>query len=141
MRIASGPFWIDIQSDLLARTLELAAGEAPEELHDEYEREREAVASIETVDIREASFRELDARWVERFGVLDRLRRVLIEERGLGETVSGLVVLPPLRPEGEGMLLEPEGLQTSGVLTLRLAPETLLSLPRLRKLLSDGIGR
>lgn len=141
MRISGGPFWIEIPADLLERVLAAAAREAPPELRREYEQDRDAVESIETVDIREASVRNLDAHWVERFGALDPLRTALIEERKLGETVSGCVLFYTRYPGKEGMLLEPEGLPAGGVLSLRLSPETLLSLPRLRQLLSGGRAR
>jgi len=138
MRIVEGPFWIDVAPDLLVRTLDRASREAGDSLREEYVQEREAVSGIETVDIREASERELDARWVERLELLNPLRRALIEVPALRDAVAGCVLYAARQASEEGMLLEPDGHPASGVLTLRLAPETLLSLAALRRLLSNG---
>lgn len=138
MRIVQGRFWVEIAPDLLEPALDRASQEAEEPLREEYRHEREAVAGIETVDIREACYRELDVRWADRFGLFDSLRRALIEERALGAVVEGCVLYAVRRGEEQGMLLEPEGKAASGVLTMRLSPETLLSLEGLRALLSDG---
>ena len=138
MRIVEGPFWVEIEPDLLEPALERASLAADESLRTEYRQEREAVSGIETVDIREACFQDLDARWAERFGLLDALRRALIEEPALGAAVEGCVLYAARPDEEQGMLLEPDGEPTSGVLTIRVAPQTLLSLQELRRLLSDG---
>lgn len=137
MRIVEGPFWIELSPRLMEALLEQAAVEAPEKLRAEYLEERDAVSTIETVEIREGSFRELDARWLERFGALDALRRAVIEDRALGEAVSGCVLLWSREPGAQGMVVEEDG-EASGVLRLRVSPSTLLSVEALRKLLSDG---
>jgi hypothetical protein len=134
MRIVEGPFWIELSPRLMEALLEQAAVEAPERLRAEYLEERDAVSTIETVEIREASFRELDARWLERFGALHALRRAVIEDRALGEAVSGCVLLWSHEPGAQGMVVEEDG-EASGVLRLRVSPSTLLSVEALRRLL------
>jgi hypothetical protein len=134
MRFESGALWFELATNLVNETLTTASRAAPEFLRQQYLEERDAIASVEIVDIREEGFRDLDVRWMERFGVIEALRAALDESHPLAKSVSGCVLERARAPLEERARLEPskEGLP---VLAVSLRGETLLSPDRLRDLL------
>lgn len=135
MRFQSGTLWFELDATLVNEALSAASRMASEDLRGQFHEEREAIASIEIVDIREQSFRDLDAHWMARFGVIDALRSV-VEENPLSRRVAGLLLERSPAPLQERAWLEPsrEGLPLPS-LVVSLRAETLLSRDRLRDLL------
>lgn len=81
MRIQSGLVWLDLAAELVDEMLLEASRSASAAERDQFVKDREALASIETIDIREDAFRSFDAEWVDRFGVLEPLRSLLSSEK------------------------------------------------------------
>jgi hypothetical protein len=134
MRLNGGTIWFELAPSLVDEVLTAASRMAPEALRRQYLEERDAVATIEIVDIREESFRDLDAHWMERFGVADALRSVLDESHPLSARVAGCVLSRARHPVEERARLEARG-EGLPVLAVSLRAETLLSPSRLRDLL------
>jgi hypothetical protein len=134
MRFQSGALWFELDASLVNEALSAASRMASDELRSEYREEREAIASIEIVDIREQSFRDLDAHWIDRFGVIDALRSLVDEEHPLSKRVSGFLLEGTRDPLNERAWVEP-GRDGLPLLVVSLKAETLLSLHRLRDLL------
>jgi hypothetical protein len=112
----------------------LASQSAPEPLRKQFLDERDAVSSIEIVDIREESFRRLDSAWAVRLGIGDALRDLLIEKAPTNGGIQGCVVKRVLADAEEGARLDDD------VLYLALRVDTFLSRARLREIVS-GIFR
>lgn len=137
MRLQSGSFWFEVAPSLVDEALTAASRAAPESLRRQYLEEREAIATIEIVDIREEGFRDLDARWMKRFGVIEALRSVLDEKHPLAESVTGCRFERARGGVEEEVRLESrEG--SLPVLAVSLRAETLVSPDRLRHLLETA---
>lgn len=136
MRIENGAFWIDLPHDLVDEALVTAAQSAPEELRRQFLEEREAVNSIEIVDIREESFRLLDARWAERLRLGGPLLEAVGERVGLSERISGCVVERVRADADEKATLRPDGDGVRQILRLTVKLDTVLSRSRLSDLLA-----
>jgi hypothetical protein len=134
MRFQDGPLWFELDANLVSETLKAAASMASDDLRRQYLEEREAIASIEIVDIREQSFRELDAHWMDRFGVLDRLRSLVEENLPLSKRVEGFVLERTRNSNEERAWLEPSR-GGEPMLVVSLTAETLLFSDRLQDLL------
>jgi hypothetical protein len=130
MRIENGGVWLDLPADLVDEALILASQSAPDSLRKQYREERDAISSIEIVDIREESFRQLDAAWVERLRIGDPLRNLLVEKAAPNGGIQGCMVKRVRADVDEGASLDDD------VLYLALRAETLLSLERLREIVS-----
>jgi hypothetical protein len=129
-----GEVWLDLPADFVDEALLLASQSAPEALRRQFLDERDAVSSIEIVDIREESFRRLDSTWAVRLGIGDALRDLLIENGPSNGGISGCVVRRVLADAEEGARLD------AGVLYLALRVDTFLSRARLREIVSGSFG-
>lgn len=140
MRITNGPIWFDVAADLVDEALLVASRSAAPAVRQQYLADKEAIASIEIVDIREERFRQLDSQWAERFRLVEPLSGALEQLDGLSRGVSGCV-LDRVRAAGEeGAALEPSTEGNGAVLYLRLKAESLLSGERLLELAREGLS-
>lgn len=128
MRIQNGPGWFDLPADFVDEALMLASESAPESLRKQFLEEREAISTIENVDIQEDSFRRLDAAWAERLGIGDALRDLLKEKDATNGGIRECVVRRVLADVEEWARVE------EGVLYLALRADSLLSPDRLREI-------
>jgi hypothetical protein len=139
MRLTSPPVWFDLATDLVDEALLAAARSAAPELRKRYHEEREAIGSIEIVDIREERFRQLDSQWAERFRIDASLSTVLNELEGLAQRISGCVLHRVRVDSDEGASLEANETDVLPVIYLRLKAESLFSLERLREIVQSAL--
>jgi len=139
MRLTSEAFPARFDPHLVEDVVLEVAGVAGSPERDDFRRERDAIYEIETADIRETSFQELDARWFKRFGVADGLLNLLREHASLASGISGCFVLSAGSYKDEGADLHtPKGEPTETalpVLVIRLLPKTFVDAERLELLL------
>lgn len=136
MRIQNRALWVDLPHELVDEALMAAAQSAPEELRRQFLEERDAVNSIEIVDIREESFRRLDARWAERLRLASPLLEALTEPHGLPGRISGCIVERVRADADEKATLRPDVDGVRQILRLTVRVDTVLSRDRLRDLLA-----
>ncbi len=96
--------------------------------------ERDALYGIADPDAREMAFAGLHARWFERVGLGEPLRKALAERPEIAERCGRGIVAraPAARVEGADLLVAPPARPT---LLLRLTPETLSARERAVRLL------
>jgi hypothetical protein len=135
MRIANGSLWYDFAPDLVEEALLLASERAPSVERARFVQEREAIAGIETVDIREQCFRDSDTRWVGVFGIAKPLELLLRGAPNLADEISGCVLQRVRTKTEERAVLAPSSEHARSVLMLSLRPETVLDEKRLSDLL------
>ncbi|HXV65160.1 MAG TPA: hypothetical protein VEK15_30985 [Vicinamibacteria bacterium] len=129
MHIESGSIWLDLAPELAEEVLRLAADSASEQERRAYVEEREAISGIEIVDIREDAFRSFDARWIDRFGILETIRTSISEEM----PVAGCSLQRVRTQEEERSFID--SVRGQRVLMIHAMVPTLLSRPALRTLL------
>ncbi|HSF14991.1 MAG TPA: hypothetical protein VLK65_05520 [Vicinamibacteria bacterium] len=129
MHIESGSIWLDFAPELAEEILRLAADSASEQERRAYVEEREAISGIEIVDIREDAFRSFDARWIDRFGILERIRTSILDEI----PISGCSLHRVRTREEERSHIA--SVRGQRVLRIYAMVPTLLSRPALRTLL------
>jgi hypothetical protein len=139
MKIQGGPFWFDFPHDLVDDALMEASRSAPETLRKQFLEERDAVSTIEIVDIREEHFRQLDARWAERLGIGEPLLGALRERGAKADRISGCVVQRVRAGAEEGAMLQPAEDGGRDVLCLAVRVDTVLSRDRLSNLLAGVV--
>ena len=88
MKLDRGPVPIDFARELVAEALEVASKSADAELQAAFVEEKEAVQSIEIVDIREKRLDALDSHWIDRFRVSAPLESVLGRQPGVADLIS-----------------------------------------------------
>ena len=130
MHIESGSLWLDLAPELAEEVLTLAAGSASEQERRAYLEEREAISGIETVDIREDAFLSFDARWIDRFGILEAILTSISEEM----PIAGCSLHRVRTREEERSYIDI--VRGQRVLMIYAMVPTLLSRPALRTLLS-----
>ena len=139
MKITWEGFPLQFDSHLVEETVLAASEAASSSEKDAFRRERDAIYEIETADIRESSFQELDARWFKRLGIADVLLGLLGEHPLLAHRISGGYVLSASssRDEGADLHAPREELTETAlpVLVIRLLPKTFLDRVRLSLLL------
>ncbi|MGH9321543.1 MAG: hypothetical protein ACRD21_10940 [Vicinamibacteria bacterium] len=134
MRLRSGSIWVDLAPEIVDEALFAAARSAEPSLRQEFLDDREAIGSIEIVDIREQGYRDLDARWAKRFRLSEPLIEALDDCGALSDGFSGCIIEKARVGTGEAAELRLDGDGGSRVLHITVKPETLLSRMRLREL-------
>lgn len=132
MKITSEGLLVQFDLHLVEESVLQAAEVASPSERDTFRRERDAIYEVEITDVREASFRDLDARWFQRFGVADVLLELLREHSSLVNQVSGCFVLPAWSSKDEASDLHAAKGQTADAsflpaLVIHLRPKTLIS--------------
>jgi hypothetical protein len=139
MKLTSEAFPVRFDPCLVEAVVLQVAEVAGSPERDRFRREKDAVYEIETADLRETGFHELDARWFRRFGVADGLLNLLREHVSLANGISGCYVLSASSYKDEGADLHAakgEPTETAlPVLVARLLPKTLADPDRLTPLL------
>lgn len=135
MRVDAGSLWLDLAPDLVEEALLVAAKSASDSERDRFQEERDAIAGIETVDIREECYRDSDARWAKRFGISEPLKTLLRQADSLAETISGCVVQRVRTVNEERAVLAPSSDRARSVIMMSIRPETVLDERRLSDLL------
>lgn len=141
MRLQDGELLYELAPDLVEEALVSASKSAGKTLRQEFLDEREAIGSIEIVDIREESFRDLDVHWAKRLRIADPLFEVVREVPALGDRISRCAVqrVGPSAPES-AVLRQGVGDPLS-ILSLTVKAETLLSRDRLRELVRGALDQ
>ena len=140
MKITSEGLLVQFDQHLVEESVLLAAEFASPSERDVFRSERDAIYEVEITDIRETSFRELDARWFQSFGVADVLLEVLREHPSLVNRISGCFVLPARSSKDEAADLHATKGQTADAsllpaLVIHLQTKTLVSTEPLTSLL------
>lgn len=147
MKLDRGPIPVDFARELVEEALEVASRKADAELLAAFREERDAVESIETVDIREKRLDALDDQWMERLHVADPLERVLASHPGVEDVVSGCFLKLARAKEEERAYLYTDEATPPGVgaskpaLVVQLTAATLLALERLEPLVRTTLAR
>lgn len=141
MRLQDGELLYEFAPDLVEEALVSASKSAGKALRQEFLDEREAIGSIEIVDIREESFRDLDVHWAKRLGIAAPLFEVVREVPALGGRISRCAVqrVGPSAAES-AVLRQGEGNPLS-ILSLTVKAETLFSRDRLRDLVRAALDQ
>jgi hypothetical protein len=141
MRLQDGELQYELAPDLVEEVLVSASKSAGKTLRQEFLNEREAIGSIEIVDIREESFRDLDVHWAKRLRIADPLFEVVRELPDLGGRISRCAVhrVGPSASE-TAVLRRGEG-DPRSTLSLTVKAETLFSRDRLRQLVRGALDQ
>ncbi|GMR23970.1 MAG: hypothetical protein BMS9Abin37_2452 [Acidobacteriota bacterium] len=151
MKLERGPVPIDFARELVEEALVVASRGADAELRAAFLEEREAVHSIETVDIREKHLDALDSQWMDRLRVAEALESVLARHQGLEDVVSRCFLKLARAKEDEKAYLysdnaSPPGIDATGTATkpalvIQLTVDTLLASDKLEPLLMTTLAR
>jgi hypothetical protein len=137
MRLLDGELPFDLAPDLVEEVLVSASKSAGKDLRQEFLEERETIGSIEIVDIREESFRDLDMHWIKRLRIAAPLFEVVREAQARGDRISRCAVQRVASTAEESAVLHPR----EGDLSLTVKAETLFSRERLRELVRAALGQ
>ena len=147
MKLERGPVAIDFARELVEEALVVASRRADAELQAAFLEEREAVHSIETIDIREKHLDALDSRWMDRLRVAEALERVLARHPGLEDVVSRCFLKLARGKEDEKAFLYTDDASLSGTdaakpaFVIQLTGDTPLALDKLEPLLMTTLAR
>jgi hypothetical protein len=141
MRFQDGELSYDLAPDLVEEVLVSASKSAGKALRQEFLDEREAIGSIEIVDIREESFRDLDLHWAKRLRIADPLFEVVREVPALGERISRCAVERVGPSAAESAVLRRDEGDPLSILSLSVKAETLFSRDRLRELVRGALDQ
>ena len=149
MRLERGPVPIDFARELVEEALMVASSSADAELQAAFLEEREAVHSIETVDIREKHLDALDSQWMDKLRVAEALERVLARHPGLEDVVSECFLrLVRAKEDEKAYLYTDDGPRpgidataTKPALVIQLTVDTLLAMDKLEPLLMTTLAR
>ncbi len=125
----------------------MASRSADAELRAAFLEEREAVYTIETVDIREKRLDALDSQWMDKLRVAEAFESVLARHPGLDDFVSRCFLKLARRKEDEKAFLYTDDASLSGTdaakpaLVIQLTADTLLALDKLETLLMTTLAR
>lgn len=140
MKLERGPVPIDFARELVEEALAVASRNADAELQAAFLEERDAVDSIETVDIREKHLDALDTQWMEKLHVADALESVLARHPGLEDVVSSCFVKLARAKEDEKAYLYSQDVEKPA-LVIQLTADTLLAFEKLEPLLVTTLAR
>lgn len=140
MILDRGPVPIDFERELVEEALVVASRSADAELQAAFLEEREAVHSIETVDIREKHLDALDSQWMEKLHVAEALESVLARHPGLEDVVSRCFLKLARAKEDEKAYLHTED-REKPALVIQLTADTLLAMDKLEPLLVTTLAR
>lgn len=147
MKLDRGPIPVDFARELVEEALDVASRQADAELQALFREERDAIASIETVDIREKRLDALDDHWMERLQVAAPLESVLARHPGVEDVVSHCFLRLARAKEDEKAFLYTDDRTPPGVgaakpaLIVQLTAHTLLELDKLEPLLRTTLAR
>jgi hypothetical protein len=141
MRLQDGELLFELAPDLAEEVLVTASKSAGNALRQAFLEEREAIGSIEIVDIREESFRDLDVHWAKRLRIADPLFEVVRELPALGGRISRCAVHRVGPSASESAVLRSGEGDPRSILSLSVKAETLLSRDRLRALVRSAIDQ
>lgn len=147
MKLESGPVPIDLARELVEEALEVASKDADAELLAEFREEKEAVAGIETIDIREKRLDALDNHWIDRLQVVAALENVLERHPRLEQVISHCFLSLARAKEDERAYLHdgdapsPAGEAGKPALVVQLTAHTLLTRERLEPLLMTTLAK
>lgn len=147
MKLQRGPVPIDLARELVDEALTVAAARASSKLRAAFRNEREAIQSIETVDIREKRLDALDSRWVQRLDVAESLEIVLARHPGVEDLVSACFLRFARAKEDEkAFLFDGDGAVPGGghpkpSLVVDLTAETMLDREQLAPLIGRALAK
>jgi len=147
MILERGPVPIDFARELVEEALAVASRSADTDLQAAFLEEREAVHSIETVDIREKHLDALDSQWMEKLRVAEALESVLARHPGLENVVSRCFLKLARAKEDEKAYLytqeapPPDTDVKKPALVIQLTADTLLAKDKLEPLLLSTLAR
>ncbi len=150
MKLERGPVPIDLARELVEAPLVVASRNADPELQAVFLEEREAVQTIETIDIREKNLDALDSQWMDRLRVSEALESVLARCAGLEDMVSGCFLQLARVKDDETAYLHTDDAGDAGVggidtkkpaLVVHVTADTLLALDKLESLLTHTLAR
>ncbi len=151
MKLERGPVPIDLARELVEEALMVASRRADAELQTAFLEEREAVYSIETIDIREKHLDALDSQWMDKLRVAEALERVLARHPGLEDVVSRCFLrLARAKDDEKAYLYTDDGPRpgtdatataTKPALVIQLTVDTLLATDKLEPLLMTTLNR
>ncbi len=149
MKLERGPVPIDFARELVEEALVVASRSADAELRAAFLEEREAVHSIETVDIREKHLDALDSQWMDKLHVAEALESVLARHPGLEDVVSQCFLrLARVKEDEKAYLYTDEGPRpgtnataTKPALVIQLTVDTLLAMDKLEPLFTTTLAR
>lgn len=154
MILERGPVPIDFARELVEEALMIASRSADAELQAAFVAEREAVHSIETIDIREKHLDTLDSQWMEKLRVAEALESVLARHPGLEDLVSRcFLTLARAKEDEKAYLFNHEALPPDielkkpalelkkPALVIELTADTLLAKDKLEPLLVTTLAR
>jgi len=149
MKLERGPVPIDFARELVEEALVVASRSADAELRAAFLEEREAVHSIETVDIREKHLDALDSQWMDKLHVAEALESVLARHPGLEDVVSQCFLrLARVKEDEKAYLYTDESPRpgtnataTKPALVIQLTVDTLLAMDKLEPLFTTTLAR
>ena len=151
MKLERGPVPIDFARELVEEALVMASRSADPELRAAFLEEREAVHSIETVDIREQHLDALDSQWLDKLHVAEALESVLARHPGLEDVVSQCFLrLARVKEDEKAYLYTDEGPRpgtnatattAKPSLVIQLTVDTLLAMDKLEPLFTTTLAR
>ena len=147
MKLDRGPVPIDFARELVAEALEIASKNAEGDVHAQFVEEKEAVQSIETVDIREKRLDALDIHWIERLEVAAALESVLGRHPGVEDVISECFLRLARAKEDERAYLHtasvssPDEPVSKPSLVVQLTADTLLARERLEPLVMTTLAK
>ncbi len=147
MKLERGPVPIDFARELVEEALVVASRRADAELQAAFLEEREAVHSIETVDIREKRLDALDSQWMDKLHVAEALESVFARHPGLEDVVSRCFLRLARNKDDENAYLYTDDGPRPGIDTtkpafvIQLTVDTLLAMNKLEPLLMITLNR
>jgi len=147
MKLDRGPIPVDFARELVEEVLNVASRQADAALQAAFREERDAIESIETVDIREKQLDALDDHWMERLDVARPLESVLARHPGVEDIVSHCILKLARAKEDEKAFLYTDDRSPPGVdaakpaLVVQLTAHTLLAMDKLEPLLMTTLAR
>lgn len=145
MNLERGPVPIYLARELVEEVLHVASHDAKAEVRSQFRDEKDAIDTIETVDIRETRVDAFDRRWMNHFGVIDNLERVLVGHPGIEGLVSACSLSLARTDNDEKAFLYQPDEAVSGddgaepVLVVRITAETLLEREKLASLVRRAL--
>ena len=143
MKLERGPVPIDFARELVEEALTVASRNADAELQAAFLEEKEAIQSIETIDIREKRYDALDSQWMDRLHVAEALESVLARHPGLEDVVSRCLLRLARAGEEEKAYLYTDDAPNAAkpALVIQLTADTLLAMDKLEPLLMTTLAR
>lgn len=145
MKFERGPVPIDLTLELAEEVLDVASRIASSELRAQFRDEKEAIHTVETVDIRETRLDAFDRRWMNHFGVIDNLESVLVGQPQVEDLVSTFSLrLARTQNDEKAFLYQhdetvPSNDGYKSVLVVQITAETLLDREKLASLVRRAL--